>query len=343
MHRWHQFEDQQNDFLDRKAEYLLSHVKKQDPISLDLIWDGDGANANAGLTVFRHFDNASVEKGLLGNPPKTSWLIDYSLLERIHYLLVAGYDVYSNLGQQLDTRLYMDFLRMEGESNFLLLLPQATRLSERDFWYRGAKDEVKSYVRSPVYASGVEPSIPYKTDKPKFELYQFLETRLQKVLPHAQTLTSVTDQQTRAQLQRLEKLTGAPLLLLPNVALLQIADAARGEWVSLVHNEAYSSVNAMFGQGKNRLPQEDTLSVIPGFIGSYPNAFYVVQKSELQKFVDTLGAMQAEADYALLLDTYGIRRTNPNFWAHSDIVHEVYQEASPIEFGHFDYARLENR
>jgi hypothetical protein len=61
------------------------------------------------------------------------------LLERIYYLLVAGFDVYGSLGHQLNTRLYMDFLRMEGESNFLSLLPVASRKPIVDFWYRGAK------------------------------------------------------------------------------------------------------------------------------------------------------------------------------------------------------------
>ncbi|ELV8767405.1 fatty acid cis/trans isomerase [Vibrio vulnificus] len=33
----------------------------------------------------------------------------------------------SHLGHQLLSRLYMDFLRMEGESGFLLLLPELAR------------------------------------------------------------------------------------------------------------------------------------------------------------------------------------------------------------------------
>ncbi len=115
-------------------------------VDLSLIWDGDGRNPNAALTVFRHFDNASVVKGLVGEPPKTAWVLGYPLFERIYYLLVAGYDPYGNLAHQLDSRLYMDFMRMEGESNFLLFLPKAARQPTRDHWYRGASVQVKSYV-----------------------------------------------------------------------------------------------------------------------------------------------------------------------------------------------------
>ena len=59
---------------------------------------------------------------------KTLVLLGYPLLERIYYLLVAGYDIYGNIGHQLNSRLYMDFLRMEGELDFLTLLPEPTRV-----------------------------------------------------------------------------------------------------------------------------------------------------------------------------------------------------------------------
>ena len=40
----------------------------------------------------------------------------------------------------------MDFLRMEGESNFLLLLPLQEGERVRDFWYRDAHQSVKDYI-----------------------------------------------------------------------------------------------------------------------------------------------------------------------------------------------------
>ena len=84
--------------------------------------------------------------GLVGPTPETAWIIDYPILERIHYLLVAGYDVFGNMGHQITTRLYMDFLRMEGEFNFLSLLPPETRVAEREMWYAGASKKQKSYI-----------------------------------------------------------------------------------------------------------------------------------------------------------------------------------------------------
>ena len=51
---------------------------------------------------------------------------------RAHRLLAAaGYDVYGNAGHQLNSRLYMDFLRMEGGVHFLVFLPQGARADAR--------------------------------------------------------------------------------------------------------------------------------------------------------------------------------------------------------------------
>ena len=141
-----------------------------DTTTLDLIWDGDGVNPNAGLTIFRHFDQGSVVQGLVGTPPKTAWVIGYPLLERIHYLLVAGFDAFGNLGHQLNTRMYMDFLRMEGEANFIVLLPRDSRKTVRDYWYRDAPNDVKDYLDGASKHFSVETGVAFKTKDPAPEL-----------------------------------------------------------------------------------------------------------------------------------------------------------------------------
>ena len=101
---WRAFRKREQSFLEVKARFVQRHLVERRRIDERIIWDGAGSNANAALTVFRHFDSATVAKGLLGGSPKTAWVISYPLLERIHYLLVAGYDAYGNLGHQLLSR-----------------------------------------------------------------------------------------------------------------------------------------------------------------------------------------------------------------------------------------------
>ena len=95
--------------------------------TLEDIWNGDGRNPNALLTVFRHFDTAVVTQGAVGDLPKTLFVLDYPLLERLVYNLVVNYDVFGNVGHQSLTRLYMDMIRMEAEELFLAFLPPSQR------------------------------------------------------------------------------------------------------------------------------------------------------------------------------------------------------------------------
>ncbi len=124
----------------KRFEYFGSLPQFDLKDSVNYLWDGDENNPNAALTVFRHFDSASVDLGLVGSYPETSWIIDYPMLERIHYLLVAGFNVFDNVKHQFNTRLYMDFLRMEGENMYLAFLPSSKRGEIRNEWYKGSRE-----------------------------------------------------------------------------------------------------------------------------------------------------------------------------------------------------------
>jgi len=340
---WRKYAAQQKTLLEKKDQLLSEHLSGIDQLGLDLVWDGNGTNGNAALTVFRHIDSATVEQGLLGTAPKTAWLIGYSLLERIHYLLVAGYDVYGNVGHQIVTRLYMDFLRMEGEANFLLLLPESARIRERDFWYRGAEKDVQEYMTLPSFEDHSVPAIDYQTNDEKLELFGMLEQRLEKVLSSRHTPAAISDSGIRDELERLNLVVGTAANLMPQTAFVRIKSATADQYLTIVHNNAHLNITSMFGERKERVPDEDMLNIVPGFIGSYPNVFFVVDESELAAFVTTISELRTEDDYSRLLDAYGIRRTNPDFWSNSDTFHLAYQRQSLLEFGILDYSRLENR
>ena len=47
--------------------------------------------------------------------------------------------------------------------------------------------------------------------------------------------------------------------------------------------------------------------------------------------------------YADIPRTYGVRRTNPAFWQHSDAIHADYRQQQPTLAAWLDYSRLENR
>jgi hypothetical protein len=342
---WLRYSKLEDEYLKAKGAYMKKNLKVAADVTLDIVWDGDRENSNAALTVFRHFDSASVVKGFVGDVPKTAWLIEYPLLERIHYLLVAGFDVYGNVGHQLNSRLYMDFLRMEAEFNFLTLLPADVRIPERDYWYRGAKQSVKQYIYGERINFDVDSGIPFKTDDPKPELFDLIRARLGPAMDESRDIDLGEDVFVADELGRLAAIQGESLNWLPESGFLTITGMPGGgsAQVTLIRNTGHSNVSHLLSEKKQILPEEDTLTVAAGLLGAYPNAFYRVDRQQLPHLVTAINTMETEADYAAFLDRFGVRRTDPAFWQHSDELFTAYQSMSPLEAGRFDYNRLENR
>jgi hypothetical protein len=343
---WLKMARQQRSFLQTKSQVLSkSFGNGQAKLDLSLVWDGDGRNRNAALTIFRHFDSASVVQGFVGAAPKTAWVIDYPLFERIFYLLVAGYDVYGNVGHQLNSRLYMDFMRMEGEFNFLVFLPQALRESTALYWYRGATGEAREYVYGKNAYLDAESAVPYRgSSDPQRQLYEQLRQRLKPVLDARFDLAAVPDAGLRAELQALAGVKGASLSWLPEMSVLRIDGASGGpSYFTLLRNTAHANVAHLAREKSELLPEENTLTVVPGFIGAYPNAMYRLSAAELPALREAVAGLASEADYRQLADRFAMRRTDPQFWTASDALHEAYVTWAPLEAGMFDYNRLQNR
>ncbi|MEC9282723.1 MAG: fatty acid cis/trans isomerase [Bdellovibrionota bacterium] len=124
----------------RSLRQKAYEMTNQNGYRVEDLWDGQGANdinvpnINSNLTVFRNFNSAAVEQGLIGPSSKTLFVLDYSIFERLYYLLVSGYDPYADLTHQITSRLYMSYIRMEAEELFLNFLPSKIRKPMRDYW-----------------------------------------------------------------------------------------------------------------------------------------------------------------------------------------------------------------
>jgi len=341
---WTRYAALERDYLRAKSAALAQAAAGGLKIDQSLIWDGEGRNDNAALTIFRHFDSASVVKGLVGEAPKTAWVIDYPLFERIYYLLVTGFDVYGNAIHQLDSRLYMDFLRMEGEFNFLALLPQAARLPTAQYWYRGAPSEVTEYIEGRNAYFNRASDIAYRSADPQRELYALLKSRLAAIDHPRLSLATVPDATLRRELLALSGARGAGMAHMPEVMFLRIDDAGPAPlYFSVLKNTAHANVAHMFREAPELRPAENTLTVVPGFIGAYPNAIFRVRAAELAGFAAAVAALSSEADYRKLADRHAVRRTDAGFWAASDRMIDAYYAWAPGEAGLFDYSRIENR
>ncbi|KZZ57493.1 hypothetical protein A3762_10000 [Oleiphilus sp. HI0125] len=354
---WTKYAALQEKHLNDKIDYINSFSDGVAELSLDMLWSGksltsdiDGSeahNSNAALTIFRHFDNATVVNGLHGDKPKTAWVISYSLLERIHYLLVAGFDVYGNLGHQLNTRLYMDFLRMEGESNFLMLLPDDVAEKEFLSWYQSAEEKVEDYLNVLHKMKLPHNAIEYGSNDPKNELldriydYTRAENRRVSALPKA-----YLDQfpEMNDPLQRLEKVSGIAASLLPELAMVRVkAPDGQMQLFSIASNRFHENVSSLFMEDDFLVPERDTLTLYPGVLGSYPKVFFDVHTVLFDHFVERISQMKSEEDYVSLLDDFAVRRTDPTFWDFSDWLHVWYMFNQSEKSGIVDLNRYENR
>lgn len=353
-----QYWDKQKAYLAAKTRYVAERIGgfRDDP--LRVIWDGNGSNPNAALTVFRHFDSASVEFGLQGDYPETAWIINYPLLERIHYLLVAAFDVYGNVGHQLNSRLFMDFLRMEGEDNFLTLLPPAERKKIRDSWYVGLRSRRKGLFEEDIGWLQIDTPVEFQTADRQRELYGLLEERLGPAAGPVDYLNrcddatcrspGLTKQQRRADtvLRKLTDIKGEQLIVFPEVVFIRVLTDGEDDLAyTLIRNKSYRSLNSILEQADDadRDLASDTLTLVRGFSGNYPNFFFVVPQARLEEFVSDASSIRNIDEYHAFVGRFGVRRTNPEFWKYADWFHARYAKEKPLEAGIFDLNRYANR
>jgi len=354
MSIWWDYYRKQKKYQGARGQYLakLNPDKRRNDITY--IWSGDGYNDNALLTVFRHFDSASVVKGFVGEIPKTGWVVDFPLFERIHYLLVAGFNVFGNVGHQLETRLYMDFLRMEGEDNFLSFLPKDKRKEIRAEWYKGARAEFKNHLEN--YFRGLiwDTQIVYTTDDPKKELFEKIQEYASLAVNANDYLnrcpekncvdknSSPLEQRADLALRKITRTRGPEIQVVPDVTFIHVVTGDKDNDLSytVIRNKALSNNSFMFGEERRRIVDDDTLTLVKGYVGSYPNAFCRVHIEQIENFVKSFLKIRDQLSYYNFARQYGIRRTSQNFWAESDWHYQKFLKDNPVEAGLFDMYRF---
>lgn len=327
---------------------------QQEPINWDQLWQG---NDNALLSIFRHHDSAAVRKGLLGQVPKTMWLLDYPLLERTYYQLVVNFDVFDNLLHQLQTRLYFDLIRNGAEVNFLRLMPEDSRKHLLGSWYQRS-GKVKQWLtytkvdkRSP---SGIE--LPEEGSVQEFgrqlsERFAALDARPDPInrCNSAHCHREGLDGEQAASEQMLSRLASRPaaglavINFLPEASMLRVdfSDGSR-EIYSLLRNRAHSNVAFMMAESLRYQPGLDTLTIYPEVLSSYPNFIFNVQADELAEFVEAMQQISKQHEFDALVGRWGIRRSHPQFWDYFHDLSRHIGETQPLEQGVLDLNRYEN-
>ena len=354
---WSDYWQRQKQYMAQKQKHFVKMNTHNLNHAMNYIWDGNGNNPNAALTVLRHFDSGSVEYGFVGNNPETTWIIDYPLFERIHYLLVAGFNIYGNLGHQLSTRIYMDFLRMEGEDHFLAFLPAQQRKKIRDSWYQGIRSELDVLFKAPMDWLNVDVVTGYQTDDVQSELLSQLKLRLGNVLPQASNINQCgythcpknnsRKMQLDEAMQKIARLRGKQLHAFPEISFVRVVtDTPEQSFAyTLIRNKAYKNVISLFSDERKRNLQDiekDSLTVIDWLAGSYPNFFFTVHINDINNFVENCTAINNQQDFERFVKHYGVRRTSSQFWETADWFQAQYAQQRPLSSGLYDLSRYSN-
>jgi hypothetical protein len=339
-------------------------IKKLRPNGYELedIWNGDGINPNALLTVFRHDDNAAVVKGAVGDLPKTGFVLDYPLFERLVYNLVVNFDVFGNVGHQVLTRIYMDMIRMEAEELFLSFLPPGQRQRLRSSWYRGGLlTDVKLKYVFPLRNDAQPTAIKFRDER--VSKSEFVQRVLFERLPAS--VRGPADLINWRVLRGPESPKGAARLPLSERALQRIASVparedtpfaryfpelavvlmrrqdSSAQLYSIVHNREHSNVSWIMGEDLRLAPQEDTLTVREGVLGSYPNMFFVLDERQANDFSNAIAGITSPDGYDRVVNKYGVRRSSAPFWEIYDDITALALQVRPVEGGALDLSRYE--
>lgn len=219
------------------------------------------------------------------------------------------------------------------------MLPLSHRQEIKRHWYRKSHLSLSEFINRKSLI-GAPTGIKYQTDDPKQELYQQLHTVLEPVLNKDYDYRVVGKP-----LQALNSMPVEAINLLPQVSFI-ITKQSDGshQAFSLLHHNAHFNISSLLNEEGQRAYAEDTATIVPGFIGDYPEAiWYLENKAAQEDFVSLFSQMTSEPDYLALRAQYGIRRTHPEFWRYSDLIHKIAEQTRGVEYGLFDYNRLENR
>ncbi len=347
---WLKYRDKRNEYEALRRDSYADLP----PPGWSTLWAG---NDNALLSIFRHFDSASVNKGLIGEIPQTLWLFDFPLLERTYYQLAVNFDVFGNVSHQAQTRLYFDLIRNGAEQNFLRLMPADSRDAFMDDWYQNS-GKIKLWMDYEAIDNDKPSGLHLDEKDPKRDFATQLLSRYGDLNASPDPINRCAgaycsrdgiDPALRDAEQALSRLTARPaaglkvIEQLPEATMLRIETAGgKREIYSLLRNRAHSNVAFLLGEAYRYQPGLDTLTLYPGVLSSYPNFMFNVPVQDVPAFVSQMEQARDANQFEAIVDRWGVRRSHPLFWQYFHDLSRYIRETTPVEEGVLDMNRYEN-
>jgi hypothetical protein len=333
----------------RGVEYHKKYAAKLKDGSLSRIedlWKG-------GFTILRHDDNAEPVAGLLGKYSERPMVQNFPIFERRIYLVSMNWDLFDNGWNQLGARAQIGFWRNEMELNYLRFLPPETR---RDVFKRLNRSppgltilteykEKNQLHKLGELATGVE----YKTDDPEKEFLDQAIAHVADAIPTDDPIArpkpgAKADQVTQAWqlIHRAADRQGAWFkTMLPQATFLRVDSKGKKpsfytlalDWYIVNTESIAGSLNHDADLGK------DKVTIVPGTAGYYPNFMFRIDEEDVMEFAKKLTAANDKKDFLAVVDRWGVRRTNPEFWSLFHSATDYVRRTSPKRAAVFDANR----
>jgi len=251
----------------------------------------------------------------------------------------------------------MDFLRYEGELNFISYLPKKTQLdtfkkwNEGDKWIASHKDE-DSWKR--------KSQVKYKTDNyPQEFIEEVVNNHILKstnisfdtinYYKNGHELPSLPKElKTHEDIRNgFRALTSSGTGFIKHIVdfgantLYIRLDMNDGRQImgTMIINRWHDNVNSFLSVDTTLDSAKDSIDFSLGPIGSYPNAFLIVKEDDMLEFFDMLMNFEKTPKYYNTFKKFGVSRSDKDFWEYYDWFQEYFNKTQPLTSGMFDLNR----
>jgi hypothetical protein len=341
-------------FRDVDFENLFeAELKKLRPDGLSEkdLWDGGKKDKNAWITVFRHGNNASAHQGPMGQFPETMWVLDFGNFERLYYDLVVLYRPWGAITHKLSSWRQMSHVRSHGEDLFLLFLPEEHRDRIRKEFTPGWGRFTEVTMAGSGYPSAVRDLDPARVTQDFVSRVRGylgaeiagttpLDPDPMSTPPAANTSNLRSRKDVEAALYELTLDRGKISDDLPDVTWVTVNAGDESYDYTLLANRIFWSNSRVVGDalpGLSRRPELDSISVVRGHIGAFPQLFLRVPFEDVGRAVRA--GRGSREDRVAVRTKYEIRRNTAAFWSFLDGVHTRQLAANPLEAGIVDTSR----
>jgi hypothetical protein len=352
------------DLIERRKEVLRKAVKRAKDgrgsrSRLDDIWKGEREGDTPLVITYRNDDNAfTAEPGVVvGDYPKTTWVLDLPILEHGMYQSVVNFDLFGSVYVWMANREGYGMTRRNAELNFLRFLPAEKRKAIYESWYLGRASKLRPEHALPDIGPEAElpAEIEFKTDDPKRE---FQEMLLQHV-GYSRANNRLNMLQPGDKLDSVETALRSIVaaadeggenwkkfkLNLPEATFLRIDSPGKDAAVYTITRDRDFTSKAYAGAEHLKLnfnEPKDKVTIFPGILTAYPNFIFRVDERDVPEFAATLVAADTPVKFTAVVERWGVRRTNPEFWPIFHSFTDYVRRSRPVEAAIFDVNRYIN-